>query len=160
MKKEEKISSIDTIKKILSSNKVVILIDYKGLNAKGMYSLRRKVKSSGSNIQIFKNTLVKRAIEGTELKALSDSFREQIAISYSSDPVALSSAVMSFAKDKLIQIKNGMMDGKVLELSTIETMSSLGSFDEVRARFIALLKAPCAKLARVLNIYSQEKKEE
>lgn len=160
MKKEQKVSSIDLAKNIFAENSVVILLNYKKLNAKGMYLLRKSLKSKNANLKVLKNTLVKRAIADSEMKELMGDFKDQIAVSYSNDPVSLSNVLINFAKDnENLEVKIGFMDGKVMDLATIKSMSALGSMDEVRAKFIGLLKAPGSQLARVLNAYQTKLSE-
>ena len=160
MKKEQKVSSIDLAKSIFADNSVVILLNYEKLNAKGMSSLRKALKSKSANLKILKNTLVKRAIVDTDMKSLVDDFKGQIAISYSNDPVSLSNALMKFASEnEAVSVKIGFMDGKVMELNTIKDLSALGSIEEVRAKFIGLLKAPGSQLARVLSAYETKLNE-
>lgn len=160
MKKEQKVSSIDLAKNIFAENSVVILLNYKKLNAKGMYLLRKSLKSKNANLKVLKNTLVKRAIADSEMKDLMGDFKDQIAVSYSNDPVSLSNVLINFAKDnENVEVKIGFMDGKVMDLATIKSMSALGSMDEVRAKFIGLLKAPGSQLARVLNAYQTKLSE-
>ena len=68
--------------------------------------------------------------------------------------------VNTVAKDnENVEVKIGFMDGKVMDLATIKSMSALGSMDEVRAKFIGLLKAPGSQLARVLNAYQTKLNE-
>lgn len=160
MKKEQKVSSIDLAKNIFAENSVVILLNYKKLNAKGMYLLRKSLKSKNANLKVLKNTLVKRAIADSEMKDLMGDFKDQIAVSYSNDPVSLSNVLINFAKDnENLEVKIGFMDGKVMDLATIKSMSALGSMEEVRAKFIGLLKAPGSQLARVLNAYQTKLSE-
>lgn len=160
MKKEQKVSSIDLAKNIFAENSVVILLNYKKLNAKGMYLLRKSLKSKNANLKVLKNTLVKRAIADSEMKDLMGDFKDQIAVSYSNDPVSLSNVLINFAKDnENVEVKIGFMDGKVMDLATIKSMSALGSMEEVRAKFIGLLKAPGSQLARVLNAYQTKLSE-
>lgn len=160
MKKEQKVSSIDLAKNIFAENSVVILLNYKKLNAKGMYLLRKSLKSKNANLKVLKNTLVKRAIADSEMKELMGDFKDQIAVSYSNDPVSLSNVLINFAKDnENLEVKIGFMDGKVMDLATIKSMSALGSMDEVRAKFIGLLKAPGSQLARVLTAYQTKLNE-
>lgn len=160
MKKEQKVSSIDLAKNIFAENSVVILLNYKKLNAKGMYLLRKSLKSKNANLKVLKNTLVKRAIADSEMKELMGDFKDQIAVSYSNDPVSLSNVLINFAKDnENVEVKIGFMDGKVMDLATIKSMSALGSMEEVRAKFIGLLKAPGSQLARVLNAYQTKLNE-
>lgn len=157
MKKEQKVASIDLAKQLFADNEVVVLVGYKKLDAKGMSLLRKTLKSKGANLKILKNTLVKKAIADSEIKVLMDNFKDQIAISYAKDPVALSNALVSFSKEnEAFDIKIGFMDGKILELNTIKNLASLGSMDQVRAKFIGLLKAPGSQLARVLNAYQEK----
>lgn len=160
MKKEQKVSSIDLAKNIFAENSVVILLNYKKLNAKGMYLLRKSLKSKNANLKVLKNTLVKRAIADSEMKELMGDFKDQIAVSYSNDPVSLSNVLINFVKDnENLEVKIGFMDGKVMDLATIKSMSALGSMEEVRAKFIGLLKAPGSQLARVLNAYQTKLNE-
>lgn len=160
MKKEQKLSSIDLAKSIFADNSVVILLNYKGLDSKGMSSLRKNLKGKKANLKILKNTLVKRAIADSDMKSILDGFKDQVAIAYSNDPVSLSSALIKFSDDnESVAVKVGFMDGKVLELATIKSLSSLGSMDEVRAKFIGLLKAPGSQLARVLVAYETKLNE-
>ena len=160
MKKEEKVSSIDLAKNIFADNSVVILLNYKKLNAKGMTSLRRSLKEKKANLKILKNTLVKIAIAESNLKTFEEDFKDQIAIAYSNDPVSLSNVLVNFAKsNEAVDVKIGFMDGKVLELEEIKSLSALGSMEEVRAKFIGLLKAPGSQLARVLSAYETKLNE-
>jgi len=160
MKKEQKVSSIDLAKSIFADNSVVILLNYKRLNAKGMSSLRKVLKSKNANLKILRNTLVRRAIADTAMESLIDDFKDQVAISYSNDPVSLSNVLIKFADENdAVNVKIGFMDGTIMELNTIKSLSALGSMDEVRAKFIGLLKAPGSQLARVLSAYETKLNE-
>jgi large subunit ribosomal protein L10 len=159
MKNEQKTKSVDKAKSIFAENSVVVVLNYKGLNAKGVYSLRRKLKSKNANIKVLKNTLVKKAISDNVVD-LVPVFKDQVAISFSNDPVSLSSVLIDFTKEnESVSIQTGFMDGKLLSLDSIKSLASLGSFDEVRARFIGLLKAPGSTLARTLVAQETKLKE-
>ncbi|MDR0423428.1 MAG: 50S ribosomal protein L10 [Rickettsiales bacterium] len=156
MKKEQKIKSIDIAKDIFANNSVVVVLNYKGLDAKNIYDLRRKLKVKDANIKILKNTLVKRAI-GENYKDMLPSFKEQVAISYSSDPVSLSNVLVNFVKEnEVVTILSGYSDGKLLTLETIKNLASLGSIDEVRAKFVGVLKAPGSAIARILKLQEEK----
>jgi len=160
MKKEQKLSLMDSAKKIFAENSVVILFNYKSLNAQGISSLRKALKAKNANMRVFKNTLIKRVIADSEIKVLSTNFKDQVAVSYSNDPVALSNVLINFAKgNEAVGLKIGFMDGKILELDAIKNMSLLGSIEEVRSKFIGLLKAPCSKLVRTLSAYETKLNE-
>ena len=83
-----------------------------------------------------------------------------ISIKYSQQYLIHSNVLIKFAEDnENVEVKIGFMDGKIMELSTIKSLSSLGSMEEVRAKFIGLLKAPGSQLARVLNAYQTKLSE-
>lgn len=155
--KIQKQNSIELAKSILSDNQMLVLFDYKGLNATDVVKLRNELKDKNANMKVLKNTLFKKAIENTEFAFLNDYFHEQIAISYSTDPVALSNVIFNFAKNnKGVAIKIASLDKKAININTIEELASLGSLDDVRARFIGVLRAPGSQLARVLTAYKEK----
>jgi large subunit ribosomal protein L10 len=96
---------------------LVVLTDYKGLNVAAMNELRAKLKEAGVEYQVVKNTLLRRAAEGTPVAEISDSFTGPSAIAMSlDDPVAPAKVLVDFSKanDKL-EIKIGIMEGKILD---------------------------------------------
>lgn len=157
MNKNQKQNSIELAKSILSNNQMFVLFDYKGLNAADAVKLRNELKDKKANMKVLKNTLFKKAIENTEFEFLNDYFHDQIAISYSEDPIALSNVIFNFAKNNdNINIKVASLDKKAITINTIEELASLGSLDDVRARFIGVLRAPGSQLARVLTAYKEK----
>ena len=157
MNKVEKQNSIELAKSILSDNQMFILFNYKGLNAVDVVKLRNELKDKNANMKVLKNTLFKKAIEGTDFAFLNDYFQDQVAISYSKDPIALSNVLNNFAKNNdNVKIVVASLDGKIADKATIEELASLGSLDDVRARFIGVLRAPGSQLARVLVAYKEK----
>lgn len=157
MNKTQKQSSIELAKSILNDNQMFVLFDYKGLNATDVVKLRNELKDKKANMKVLKNTLFKKAIENTEFEFLNEYFNNQIAVSYSSDPIALSNVIFNFAKNNdCVDIKIASLDGKAVNIKTIEELASLGSLDDVRARFIGVLRAPGSQLARVLTAYKEK----
>lgn len=157
MNKTQKQGSIDLAKSILTNNQMCIFLNYKGLNVGDFVKLRNELKDKEANIKIIKNTLFKKAIEGTDFSALSDYLVDQIAVSYSKDPLTLSNIVNGFAKEnENIKIKVASLDGKIIDIKAVEELASLGSFDDVRARFIGVLRAPGSQLARTLVAYKEK----
>lgn len=157
MNKVQKQSSIELAKSILSDNQMFVLFDYKGLNATDVVRLRNELKDKNANMKVLKNTLFKKAIEGTDFEFLNEYFHNQIAVSYSNDPIALSNVIFNFAKDNdRVEIKIASLDGKAIDNAKIKDLASLGSLDDVRARFIGMLRAPGSQLVRVLAAYKEK----
>lgn len=157
MNRTDKETSIELAKQILSENQMFVLFNYKGLNAVDVVKLRNNLKDKDANMKILKNTLFKKAIEGTDFAFLNDYFQDQVAISYSKDPISLSNVLNSFAKgNENVKIIVASLDGKLTDVKTVEELASLGSLDDVRARFIGVLRAPGSQLARVLTAYKEK----
>jgi large subunit ribosomal protein L10 len=157
MNKIQKQDSVKLAKDILSDNQMFILLNYKGLNASEIGQLRNNLKDKKANVKIIKNTLFKKAIKDTEFACLDGYFNDQVAVSYSKDPIALSNVINGFTKNnEKLKIQTALLDGKIVDIRTIEELSSLGSIDDVRARFIGVLKAPGSQLARVLMAYKEK----
>jgi large subunit ribosomal protein L10 len=158
MIKTQKENSIKLVKDILSDNEMVILVDYKGLNAGKVSALRTELKDKKANFKIFKNTLFKRAIKNTEFSFLEQFLFEQIGISYSKDPLSLSNVINTFIKDSnsAIKIKGVALKGKSEESKVVERLASLGSIDDVRARFIGVLQGAGSQLVGVLEAYAKK----
>jgi large subunit ribosomal protein L10 len=157
MRKEQKVESIKLAEELLSTNDMCILIDYKGLSAGEITNLRTLLKDKEANLKVFKNTLTKRAIEGKEFSALKDVLKNQVALSYSKDPLVLANVIMNYMNENgKIKVLSGIMNGKVIDVNTIKELSKLGSVNDVRARFIGVLKAPGSKLAQILDAYAKK----
>ena len=157
MRREEKVESIKLAEELLSTNDMCILIDYKGLSAVEISNLRTLLKDKEANLKVFKNTLAKRAVEGKEFSALKDVLKNQVAISYCKDPLVLSNVIMKYVKENdKVKVLTGVMNGKVVDVKTIQGLSKLGSVNDVRARFIGVLKAPGSKLAQILDAYAKK----
>lgn len=155
--KIQKQTSIDLAKDILTNNQMFILVNYKGLNAGDVVALRNELKDRDANMKVIKNTLFKRAIKDTEFAYLDNYFNDQIAVSFSKDPIALANVINKFAKNnENLKIQVASLDGKQIDIRTIEELASLGSLDDVRAKFIGVLKAPGSQLARVLDAYREK----
>ncbi|MDR2778449.1 MAG: 50S ribosomal protein L10 [Rickettsiales bacterium] len=157
MNRNKKQSSIDLTRDILSKHQMCILLNYKGLNAEDFVKLRSSLKDAGANVKIIKNTLMRRAVAGTDFSHLSDHFHDQIAISYANDFTALSGIISKFSRENgHIKIETAYFAGKVADVSFVEELASLGSLEDVRAKFIGVLRAPGSQLARLLVAYGEK----
>lgn len=157
MNRTQKSESLELAKRILLGNQMSILIEYKGLTSGEITELRMLLKDNGANMKVFRNNLVIKAIEGGEFEFLKDSLKDQIAISYCNDPLILSSILVKYAKEnEKVKIKIGSLNGEVITLDKIVALSTLGSVNDVRAKFISVLNAPASKAVRVLDAYAKK----
>lgn len=136
-----------------SKSKIVIATDYKGLDVEAMNELRTKLRDADAEYQVAKNTLLIRASEETDVALIKDCFTGPTAIALSyEDPVAPAKALTEFAKDhNKLEIKFGVMDGKVLDLSSIEALAKLPSHEALLGQLLSVLNGVPTGFVRTLN---------
>jgi large subunit ribosomal protein L10 len=150
---EKKKQFVAGLKERLEKSKVVILTDYKGLNVDAMTDLRSKLHEAGIEYQVVKNTMLRLASEGTDVEAIKNNFKGPSAIALSfEDPVAPAKILTDFAKDHdKLEIKIGVMGGKVLELDSIKALSSLPSREQLLALVLSTMNAVPTSLVTALS---------
>ncbi|MDR2760323.1 MAG: 50S ribosomal protein L10 [Rickettsiales bacterium] len=160
MIKNQKENSVKLVKDILSNNDMLVLLDYKGLNAGNASRLRTELKDKKANFRVFKNTLFRKAIEDTKFDFLRQFLFEQVGLSYSKDPISLSNVIHSLIRDNVgLRIKGVSLNGTNKDIFIVEEMAGLGSFEDIRARFIGTLNAAGSKLVGVLEAYADKLKD-
>jgi large subunit ribosomal protein L10 len=131
---------------------IIVVTDYKGLDVASINDLRRKLREANIEYQVVKNTLLVRAAEDTEVALIKDHFKgpSAVAISYD-DPVAPAKVLTQFAKDnKKLEIKVGVLNGKVLDVEAIKALATLPSREVMLAQFLSVLNAVPTSFVRVL----------
>jgi large subunit ribosomal protein L10 len=152
LKLEAKQKITDDLHERLAKSVITVLTDYKGLDVTSINDLRRKLRESNIEYQVVKNTLLVRAAEDTEVAVLKDHFKgpSAVAISYD-DPVAPAKVLTQFAKDnKELEIKVGVLNGKVLDAQAIKALATLPSREVLLAQFLSALNAVPTSFVRVL----------
>ena len=153
MKLENKQQIVAQLKERFEEAKLIILTDYKGLDVAAMNELRAKLREAGVEYRVVKNTLLRRAAEGNDAAGIVESFVGPSAIAISvDDPVAPAKVLSEFAKanDKL-EIKIGVMDGRVLDAQAIKALSSLPSREVLLSQVLSAMVAVPTGLVTVLN---------
>jgi large subunit ribosomal protein L10 len=152
MNRVQKSNLVTSIKKSLEVSGFIIVLHYRGLSDKQLYDFRLSVKSQGSHLKVIKNTLVKVAIEGSDLEVLSPYLSGPVAICYGNDPVSLSKiAVHTSKENNFLKIQIGYLNKLLLSKDSIDKISKLGSLEEVRSSFLGAINAVQSKFIRVLN---------
>jgi large subunit ribosomal protein L10 len=131
---------------------IIVLTDYKGLDVTTINDLRRKLRESNIEYQVVKNTLLVRAAENTDIALIKDHFKgpSAVAISYD-DPVAPAKVLTQFAKDnKKLEIKVGVLNGKVLDVQAIKALATLPSREVMLAHVLSTLNAVPTSFVRVM----------
>ena len=152
MRLEAKQKITEDLHERLAKSVIIVLTDYKGLDVTSINDLRRKLREANIEYQVVKNTLLVRAAEDTEVAVLKDHFKgpSAIAISYD-DPVAPAKVLTQFAKDNgKLEIKAGILNGKVLDAQAIKALAILPSREVMLAHFLSALNAVPTSFVRAL----------
>jgi large subunit ribosomal protein L10 len=167
MDRAQKAEWIGELKSILNDSGAVVVTHYMGLTVAEMTDLRLRLRKEGAALQVVKNTLVQKALEGAAGEAGDALFKGPVAIAYGPDPVSAAKVVTQYAKENdKFSIIGGILDQTtVLDQKAVQSLATLPSLDQIRAQLIGLvqapatkiagvLQAPAAQLARVLNAYA------
>lgn len=153
MNLSDKKNVVENLHDSFSRAKVVILTDYKGLDVDAMNGLRRKLRAEQVEFKVVKNTLIKRAAKDMDVALIDEHFigPSALALSYD-DPVAPAKVLTEFAKDhENLEIKIGVMDGKVLDLSAIKALAALPSREALLAQVLSAMNGVPTAFVRLLN---------
>ncbi|MBW1758732.1 MAG: 50S ribosomal protein L10 [Deltaproteobacteria bacterium] len=149
----EKKNIVEQLHDNLSRSTTVILSDYKGLDVSIINDLRRKLRESDVEFKVVKNTLLGIASQDTDVSLIKDYFKGPNAIALSfDDPVAPAKILSEFAeKHEKLEIKVGVMNGKVLDLSAIKALSSLPSREVLLAQVLSAMNGVPTAFVRALS---------
>ncbi len=152
MKREEKYQIVEELHAALAESSAGVVTHYRGLSVAQMSDLRRRLKDAGASIRVVKNTLVRRAAEGTEFKAAEPLFTGPVALAYGSDPVSMAKAVAEFAKEHpVLEIQGGVLDGKLIDAGEVKALAELPSREVLLAMLLSTMQSPITGLVRTLN---------
>lgn len=154
--REDKAELLQEYEQGLATTPHAFLVGYQGIKVPQVTSLREKVRQTGGEYVVVKNTLALRAIDGEALGQLKEHFTGPTAVAYGKDPVALAKALTDFAKDvPVLQFKAGLVEGRAIAADQIKDIASLPSREELIAKLLYLLQSPITGLARVLAAVPQ-----
>ena len=153
-KLQEKAQLVEEIKEKVEGAQSIIFVNYRGLSVEDATELRAKYREAGVQYKVYKNTMMKRAF--AELgynEELLDYLKGPSAAAFSmEDPASAAKITSEFAKDhEEIEIKSGIVDGRVISLEEIENLAKLPSKEVLIAQVLGGLNAPIQGLANVLT---------
>ena len=156
---EAKAKVVEEIADTAKNNASFILFDYRGLTAEEASELRKILRDSDATYKVWKNTLTKRAMDSLEFD-LDTCLEGPSAIAFSKDAGAPIKALSTFAKEHpALEIKGGIVDGKVTSLDEIKALSTIPSRDALLTMLAGGLIGTVRDLSIALNLYSEQKEE-
>ena len=147
--KQETVKEI--VKNFQESNSAVI-VEYRGISVADMTNLRSQLREEGVDFKVYKNTLVRRATEQVGFEALDEILVGPNAISFSEDAVAPSRVLAKFAKkNRKLVIKQGVVEGRIVDLDAIKELASLPNKDGMVAMLLGALQSPIRQFAYAVS---------
>ncbi len=157
--KQEKQLIIDEIKAKLDGAQSAVVIDYMGITVAQADEMRRKLREANVDYTVYKNTLMKRAIDGTDFAQLAEVLEGPSAIAISKEDATaparvLNSIIKEFQK---MEFKAGVVEGNYYDKAGIEEVASIPSRDELIAKFMGSIQSPVGKFVRTLAAIAEAK---
>lgn len=131
----------------------VVLVDYRGLTVAQDTELRKQLREAGIIYKVCKNTMMKRAFEGTDFAGLNEYLEGPSAIAISKDDATAPARIIcKFAKEaEKLEVKAGVVEGTVYDVAGVQELSKIPSREELLSKFLGSIQSPITNFARVLN---------
>ena len=149
---------VQAISEEIKDAQSVVLVDYRGLTVAQDTELRKQLREAGIVYKVYKNTMMKRAFEGTEFEGLQECLEGPSAIAISKDDATAPARIIcKFAKtaDKL-ELKGGVVEGTVYDVAGLTELSKIPSREELLSKLLGSIQSPITNLARVLNQIAEQ----
>lgn len=159
--KQAKQVVIDEIKGKLEKAQSAVVIDYIGITVAEADAMRKNLREANVDYTVYKNTLVKRAIEGTEFAPLADVLEGPSALAISYDDATAPARVLNEAikSYKKMEFKGGVVEGEYLDKEGIQAIADIPSRDVLIAKFMGSIQSPVSKLVRTFQAIADAKAE-
>ena len=149
---EQKQATVSEVSGELARAQAVIVAEYRGLNVARITQLRAKARQSGLYLRVLKNTLARRAVQGTPFEKLAEKMIGPLMYGIAQDPVAVAKVLSEFAKDnEHFVIKAGAMPNSLMSDKDVKALALLPGREELLATLMATMQAPVARLACTMN---------
>ena len=150
---KEKQAIVSEVNETASQALSAVMADYRGVSVSGMTELRKTAREAGVQVRVIRNTLAKRAFEGTDFECMNEVMLGPNILAFSlEDPGAGARLFKNFAKEnEAFEIKALSVGGKLLSADQIDALAKLPTRDEALAMMMAVMQAPVTKFVRTLN---------
>ena len=161
LNRSEKQASVEEISALATKAQSLVLAEYRGIAVGEMTKLRKQARENGVHLQVFKNTLAKRAVMGTPCESAAGDMTGPLLYGFSEDAVAAARVINDFAKtnDKMV-IRAGVVNGKALDAAGVKTLASIPPRDVLLARLLGVMQAPVSGFAVVLGQLAKKRETE
>ncbi len=155
---ESKKAVVSEIQGVLSNAQTVVIAEYQGVKVENMTGVRSSARDAKVYLHVLKNTLVRKAVEGTKFAPLADKMVGPLVYSVSEDPVAAAKIISEFAKsNEAVKIKAGMYNDKLLDVTGVKQLASIPSRDELLSMVMGVMLQVPASFVRCVAAVRDQK---
>ena len=150
---EQKQAVVAEVAAVAAAAPAAVAAEYSGLDVAEMTELRRSAREAGIYLKVVRNTLARRALEGTQFDCMRETLTGPLLLAFSNEePGSAAKVIRNFAREneKLV-VRLIALDGRLLDSTEIEHVANLPSLDQARSMLLGLLQAPLGKFLRVLS---------
>ena len=149
---------VDQIAEEIKDAQSVVLVDHRGLTVAQDTELRKQLREAGVVYKVYKNTMMKRAFEGTDFAALDGCLEGPSAIAISKDDATAPARILyKFAQDApALELKGGVVEGTAYDVVGISELAKIPSRDELLSKLLGSLQSPITNFARVINQIAEQ----
>ncbi len=149
---EDKKAFVKEVSAVAGDSLSAVAAEYRGLSVAEMTELRREARNAGVYMRVVKNTLARRAVEGTEFECMTDTLKGPILLAFAKeDPGAAARVIKDFAKEhEALKAVSLSVGGQLMQASDLKKLADLPTLDQARAMLLGVMIAPMSKLVRTL----------
>ena len=149
---EDKKKLVAEVNAVAGESVTAVAAEYRGLTVSEMTELRSQARNAGVYLRVVKNTLARRAVEGTDFECMQDTLKGPILLAFAKeDPGAAARVIKEFAEEHdALQAVSLSAGGQLLPGSDLSRLADLPTLDQARAMLLGVMMAPMNKLARTI----------
>ncbi|MBU3542428.1 MAG: 50S ribosomal protein L10 [Burkholderiaceae bacterium] len=158
---EDKKAVVAEVSAQVAQAQTMVIAEYRGIPVGELTTLRARARQNGVYLRVLKNTLARRAVQGTSFEPLASEMAGPLIYGISADPIAPAKVLNDFAKEQnALVIKAGSYNGKVMDAGAVKALASIPGRNELIAMLLGVMQAPVSGMARVLAAVAEKKAQE
>lgn len=153
---------VDELTKKFEDATAIVVVDYRGLTVEQATELRKQLRDAGIEMQVLKNTMLRRAADAAGIEGLEDVFKGPTAVAFSNEEVVAPAKIIAEFADEVeaLEIKGGLLEGKVASVEEINKIAKLPSREGLLSMLLSVLQAPVRNTALAVKAVAEKKEEE
>ncbi|KZN12492.1 50S ribosomal protein L10 [Marinomonas sp. TW1] len=159
---EDKKAIVAEVSEVAKTALSAVVADSRGVTVSSMTALRKEAREAGVFVRVVRNTLARRAVEGTDFECLTESFVGPTLIAFSNEhPGAAARLLKSFAKENdKFEVKALAFNGELIAAGDIDRLATLPTYDEAIAKLMSVMQGATSKFVRTLAAVRDQKEQE